>query len=120
MKVNQDTPKSRMVYRNLLRKAREWLEEEAEEQGVDENVIWEAFIDFAMTSCRVEKLNGELDFSFGNTSQPSKDLRVNFRAYLNTSFMSIVQELESQIRVMDTPHDEDTTPDFDGDDDPNE
>ena len=113
------TPMSRMTYRALLRKGRVWLEEEAAKINVTEDAIWEAFMDYAMISCRIQNVNGAFDFTLGTTSQKPEEVRKHFRKYLATKNMVQLQQAEALIRELDTPDDEDATVEFDGDDNPN-
>jgi hypothetical protein len=104
------TPRLRLQYQSLLRKAIDWYEEVAGDLGVETVVISNAIGDFLQMSVRVSGLNGDVDFDFASPQDTPEAVREKFNAYLDTEQMDMVDKIFDDINTTDAPANPETAP----------
>jgi hypothetical protein len=106
MDIKPYTVKTRMQDTTLRRKALPWLAALCADYGVDENVLYTAFSDYAVLSLRT---NGStfkaLDFKPLELTDTPEQAQEKFRAYLDTQCSPRVFEIERAIQAYDAPAD---------------
>jgi hypothetical protein len=106
MDIKPYTIKTRMQNTTLIRKALSWVGDLCAEYGVDENVLYTAYTDYAALSLRT---NGStfkgLDFKPLELTDSPEEAQKKFRAYLDTQCSARVFEIERAIQAYDAPAD---------------
>lgn len=110
METLKRTPRTELVYRALLVKMSEVLDETAVEIGVDQRLVDDAMEIFAWISARSAFDPGEVDFELAKPSDTPDEIKTKFLIYMDTACIEKIEAAKSKLREMDRPVDPDIAP----------
>jgi hypothetical protein len=111
IKILPYTIRVQMRETTIYKKAGEWYEDYAKENGVSSQIASNAIVRYAEISARVQNLNGVADFELAAPTDTPDEFRAKFEVYAESTQVALIETLIRKMQDMDKPVNGDFAPD---------